>query len=66
MVSCMSRTAKVQHSSRVFFARIVSAFDPAKRDIPGSNLILWTALTEALGANRDFDFEGSALRGVEH
>jgi hypothetical protein len=45
--------------------QIVSAFDAAKREIPGSYLLLWTALTEALAANRDFDFEGSALRGVE-
>ncbi len=45
--------------------QIVSAFDPAKREIPGSYLLLWTTLTEALAANRDFDFEGSALRGVE-
>lgn len=45
--------------------QIVSAFDPAKRDLPGSYLLLWTALQETLEANRDFDFEGSALRGVE-
>jgi hypothetical protein len=52
------------HDTRTTY-QIVSAFDPAKRDIPGSYLLLWTALTEALAANRDFDFEGSALRGVE-
>jgi len=45
--------------------QIVSSFDSSKRDIPGSYVLLWTALQEALGANRDFDFEGSALRGVE-
>ncbi|MGH9686182.1 MAG: GNAT family N-acetyltransferase [Candidatus Acidiferrales bacterium] len=45
--------------------QIVSAFDPTRRDVPGSYLLLWTALGEALEAKRDFDFEGSALRGVE-
>lgn len=45
--------------------QIVSAFDSTKRDLPGSYLLLWTALREALEAKRDFDFEGSALRGVE-
>jgi Acetyltransferase (GNAT) domain len=52
------------HDARTTY-QIVSAFDPAKREIPGSYLLLWTALTEALAADRDFDFEGSALRGVE-
>lgn len=45
--------------------QIVSAFDSTKRELPGSYLLLWTALREALQAKRDFDFEGSALRGVE-
>jgi Acetyltransferase (GNAT) domain len=52
------------HDSRTTY-QIVSAFNAAKRDIPGSYVLLWTALSEALTANRDFDFEGSALRGVE-
>jgi Acetyltransferase (GNAT) domain len=52
------------HDARTTY-QIVSAFDPAKRDFPGSYLLLRTALAEALAANRDFDFEGSALRGVE-
>ncbi|MGH9564104.1 MAG: hypothetical protein ACRD3S_21840, partial [Terracidiphilus sp.] len=45
--------------------QIVSALDPEKKEIPGSYLLLWTALRDALEAKRDFDFEGSALRGVE-
>jgi hypothetical protein len=45
--------------------QIVSAFDSSQREIPGSYVLLWTALREALTAKRDFDFEGSALRGVE-
>lgn len=52
------------HDSKTTY-QIVSAFDPAKRELPGSYLLLWTAVREALEANRDFDFEGSALRGVE-
>ncbi len=52
------------HDSRTTF-QIVSAFDSSKREIPGSYAVLWTALQEALVAKRDFDFEGSALRGVE-
>jgi Acetyltransferase (GNAT) domain len=52
------------HDARTTY-QIVSAFDSSKREIPGSYMLLWTALEEALGAKRDFDFEGSALRGVE-
>ncbi|MGH9740426.1 MAG: GNAT family N-acetyltransferase [Candidatus Acidiferrales bacterium] len=52
------------HDARTTY-QIVSAFDSRRRDIPGSYLLLWTALHEALEAKRDFDFEGSALRGVE-
>ncbi len=52
------------HDTRTTY-QIVAAFDPAKREIPGSYLLLWAALCDALTANRDFDFEGSALRGVE-
>lgn len=57
-------TLLVVHDTKTNY-QIVSAFDPAKRDLPGSYLLLWTAIHEALEANRDFDFEGSALRGVE-
>lgn len=52
------------HDTRTTY-QIVSAFDPEKREVPGSYLLLWTVLREALEAKRDFDFEGSALRGVE-
>jgi hypothetical protein len=52
------------HDTRTTY-QIVSALDPEKKEIPGSYLLLWTALREALEAKRDFDFEGSALRGVE-
>jgi len=52
------------HDARTTY-QIVSAFDSSRREIPGSYLLLWTALQDTLGAKRDFDFEGSALRGVE-
>lgn len=45
--------------------QIVSAFDSSRREIPGSFVLLSSALQDALAAKRDFDFEGSALRGVE-
>ncbi|HVB86733.1 MAG TPA: GNAT family N-acetyltransferase [Candidatus Dormibacteraeota bacterium] len=52
------------HDTRTTY-QIVSALDSSQREIPGSYVLLWTALQEALAAKRDFDFEGSALRGVE-
>jgi hypothetical protein len=45
--------------------QIVSGVNPDFRDIPGAYLILWNALQDTLLAGRDFDFEGSSLRGVE-
>jgi CelD/BcsL family acetyltransferase involved in cellulose biosynthesis len=45
--------------------QIVSGVNPDFRDIPGAYLILWNALQDTLGAGRDYDFEGSGLRGVE-
>ena len=52
------------HDNRTTY-QIVSGVDPAFRDIPGAYLALWNALQDTLVAGRDFDFEGSGLRGVE-
>ena len=52
------------HDSRTTF-QIVSGFNPAFMDVPGQNFVLWSGLQDALNAGRDFDFEGSELRGVE-
>jgi hypothetical protein len=52
------------HDRRATY-QIVSGFHPEFSDVPGQNLTLWTALEDALNAGRDFDFEGSSLRGVE-
>lgn len=45
--------------------QIVSGVNPEFREIPGAYLVLWNALQDTLLAGRDFDFEGSSLRGVE-
>lgn len=45
--------------------QIVSGVNPELREIPGAYLVLWNALQDTLLAGRDFDFEGSGLRGVE-
>lgn len=45
--------------------QIVSGVNPEFREIPGAYLVLWNALQDTLLAGRDFDFEGSGLRGVE-
>jgi CelD/BcsL family acetyltransferase involved in cellulose biosynthesis len=45
--------------------QIISGVNTAMPDLPGGNLVLWTALQEAVAEGRDFDFEGSSLRGVE-
>ncbi len=52
------------HDDRTTY-QIVSGVNPEFREIPGAYLVLWTALQDALCAGRDFDFEGSGLRGVE-
>jgi len=52
------------HDSRATY-QIVSGFNPTLMDIPGQNILLWSAVQDAINAGRDFDFEGSALRGVE-
>jgi hypothetical protein len=52
------------HDKRTTY-QIVSGVNPEFRDIPGAYLVLWNALQETLLAGRDFDFEGSSLRGVE-
>lgn len=52
------------HDNRTTY-QIVSGVNPEFRDIPGAYLVLWNALQDTLVAGRDFDFEGSGLRGVE-
>ena len=52
------------HDARTTF-QIVSGFNPNFMDVPGQNFVLWAGLQDALNAGRDFDFEGSELRGVE-
>jgi hypothetical protein len=52
------------HDERTTY-QIVSGFNPAFPDVPGQNLVLWTAIQDALEAGRNYDFEGSSLRGVE-
>jgi hypothetical protein len=52
------------HDSRTTY-QIVSGFNPSHMDVPGQNLLLWTAIQDSLAAGRDFDFEGSSIRGVE-
>jgi Acetyltransferase (GNAT) domain len=52
------------HDRRTTY-QIVSGVNPDLRDVPGAYLVLWHALEDALLAGRDFDFEGSGLRGVE-
>jgi len=52
------------HDDRTTF-QIVSGFDPAFADVPGQNWVLWNAIQDAIEAGRNYDFEGSGLRGVE-
>jgi len=52
------------HDNRTAY-QIVSGMDHELHDIPGAYLVLWTALQDTLRAGRNFDFEGSSLRGVE-
>jgi GNAT acetyltransferase-like protein len=52
------------HDNRTTY-QIVSGVNPEFREIPGAYLVLWNALQDSLLAGRDYDFEGSSLRGVE-
>ena len=52
------------HDERTTY-QIISGINPAFPDIPGQNCVLWTALQDAIEAGRNYDFEGSGLRGVE-
>src|SRR5262249_27253665 len=45
--------------------QIVSGMNWELRDVQGGYLVLWRAIQDALTAGCAFDFEGSALRGVE-
>ncbi len=52
------------HDRRTTY-QIISGVDTAHREVPGPYAVLWQAVQDALAAGRDFDFEGSGLRGVE-
>jgi hypothetical protein len=52
------------HDERTTY-QIISGFNPGFPDVPGQNAVLWTAIQDAIEAGRDYDFEGSSLRGVE-
>jgi hypothetical protein len=52
------------HDNRTTY-QIISGFNPAFPDVPGQSVVLWNAIQDAIEAGRDFDFEGSSLRGVE-
>jgi Acetyltransferase (GNAT) domain len=52
------------HDRRATY-QIVSGVNWNIRDVQGGYLVLWRAIQDALTAGRAFDFEGSALRGVE-
>ena len=52
------------HDRRTTY-QIISGVDTAHRELPGPYAVLWQAVEDALVAGRDFDFEGSGLRGVE-
>jgi hypothetical protein len=45
--------------------QLVSGVNPEFRDVPGADLVLWSALQDTLLAGRSFDFEVSSLRGLE-
>jgi hypothetical protein len=45
--------------------QIVSGVNWDMPDLQGGYLVLWQAIQDALASGRSFDFEGSALRGVE-
>lgn len=45
--------------------QIVSGVHKDLGSVPGAYLVLWQAAHDALSAGRAFDFEGSAIRGVE-
>ncbi|MGH9814868.1 MAG: GNAT family N-acetyltransferase [Candidatus Acidiferrales bacterium] len=52
------------HDRRTTY-QIISGVDTAHRELPGPYAVLWQAVEDTLAAGRDFDFEGSGLRGVE-
>ena len=52
------------HDTRTTY-QIVSGANLELSECHGAYLVLWHALQDALLAGRDFDFEGSSLRGVE-
>lgn len=54
----------VVHDDRTSY-QIVSGVDMNLPNCPAGYLLTWRAISDALGAGRAFDFEGSRVRGVE-
>ncbi len=54
----------VVHDARTSY-QILAGINPRLQSLGGSNLVEWQAIRDSLLAGRAFDFEGSALRGVE-
>ena len=54
----------VVHDARASY-QILAGTSPRLQSLGGSNLVEWHAIRDCLQAGRAFDFEGSALRGVE-
>jgi CelD/BcsL family acetyltransferase involved in cellulose biosynthesis len=52
------------HDDRTTY-QIISGYHPGFPDVPGQNFVLWAAIQDAIEAGRNYDFEGSGLRGVE-
>jgi len=45
--------------------QLLAGGDPELRRLGGGNLVAWRAIRDAHAAGRTYDFEGSAIRGVE-
>lgn len=54
----------VVHDSRSSY-QLMAGFDPEQQSTGAITLLEWTAIQDALAAGRDYDFEGSVIRGVE-
>lgn len=55
----------VVHDVRAAFQILAGASSEMRRSPGGGYLVTWEAIRDAILAGRAFDFEGSALRGVE-
>lgn len=54
----------VVHDARTSY-QILAGTNPRLQSLGGTNLVEWEAIRTSIVAGRAFDFEGSALRGVE-